>query len=216
MFRAAILVLLLTASPKLNAIEGSYASKNLEALRQSQGSGSVPSESQQTEKSGQGAPPVDTPKPVLADGTAVRLKFVGAVVSSQVLAGEKVPLEVIEPVLVGSLIAISRHAQAEAIVTMAQPKGGMGRSGNLQLKIETVRLADGEIVPVRAVKDVKVGDRKAVAIAAWTVWPFPLKGKDATIAAGTEITAYISGDFGLDPSKFQAPATNAQEKNGPK
>ena len=216
MFRATILILLLAASPKLKALDGSYASKNLRAIQRSQGSGSVSSKSQQTEKSGQAAPPAESPKPVLPDGTAVRLKLVRAVVSSQVIAGEKVPLEVIEPVLVGNLIVISQHTQAEAIVTMAQPKGGMGRSGNLQLKIETVRLADGEILPVRAVKDVKVGDRKAVAIAAWTVWPFPLKGKDATIPAGTQITAYISGDFKVDPSKFQAAATSPQEKNGPK
>jgi hypothetical protein len=110
-------------------------------------------------------------KLVLTDGTPIRLKFVRAVVSSRVIAGEKVPPEVVEPVLVGNLVAIPQHGSAEATVTMAQAKRNMGRGGNLELKIESIRLADGEAVPVRAVKDVKRGERKAVAIAAWSVWP---------------------------------------------
>src|SRR5947208_14235064 len=90
---------------------------------------------------------------MLTDGTPVHLKFVHAVVSSRVIAGEKVPLEVVEPVLVGKLVAISQHSQAEAIVSMAQAKRSLGRGGNLELKIDTVRLADGEIVPVRPTID---------------------------------------------------------------
>ena len=153
----------------------------------------------------------------LAGGTPVRFRFVRAVVSSQVIAGEKVPLEVVEPVLVGKLIAIPQHAPAEATVTMAQAKRSMGRGGNLELKIEGVRLADGEIVPVRAVKDVNGEGRQVVAIIAnMTIWPFAVKGKNATIPPGTEITAYIADDFPLDPSKFQPAAPSPQEKKNPK
>ena len=153
----------------------------------------------------------------LADGTPVRLKFARKVVSSQVLAGEKVPLEVVERVLVGKLIAIPQHAPADATVTMAQAKRSVGRGGNLELKIESVRLADGEIVPVRAVKDVNGEGRQVVAIIAnMTIWPFAVKGKNATIPPGTEITAYIADDFPLDPSKFQPAAPSPQEKNDPK
>jgi hypothetical protein len=207
-----VLVLLLAASLRLIAPEGSLAS-HVQALQRGQGSNSVFGQSQHAE---QGTSPTNTPKPVLTDGTQVRLKFVRAVVSSQVIAGEKVPLEVLESVLVGKLIAIPQHTQGEATVTMAQAKRNIGRGGNLELKIESIRLADGEAVPVRAVKDVKGGERKAVAIAAWSVWPFAVKGKNATVPAGTEITAYISGDFPVDPSKFQDAATIPQEKSVPK
>lgn len=201
MFKATILVLLslLAASLNANAPEGSFADS---ALGQSQ-------------QSEQGTSTAKIPKPVLTDGTAVRLKFVRAVISSQVIAGEKVPLEVVEPVRVGNLVAISKHAQAEAIVMMAQAKRSMGRGGNLELKIESIRLASGESVPVRAVKDVKGEGRKAVAIAVWSVWPY-VNGKNANVRAGTEITAYIAGDFALDPSKFQAAAASLQERSGPK
>ena len=91
----------------------------------------------------------------------------------------------------------------------------MGRGGNLQLKIENVRLADGELVPVRAVKDVKGEVPKAVRIATFPVWSY-LIGKSATVPAGAEITAYIAGDFPMDPSKFQTAATSPQEKSAPK
>src|SRR5258708_10639860 len=130
-------------------------------LEQGQGSDSVVGQSQQSER---GTSPANAPKPVLTDGTVVRLKFVRAVVSSQVIAGEKVPLEVVQPVLVGKLVAIPQHSAEEAIVTMAQAGRSMGRGGNFQFKIENIRLADGELVPVRAVKDVKGGGNRAVAL----------------------------------------------------
>jgi hypothetical protein len=183
----------------------------------------------QSQRSEQGTSPANAPKPVLTDGTPVRLKFVRAVVSSQAIAGEKLPLEVVEPVLVGKLVAIPQHSDEEAIVTMAQAGRSMGRGGTLQLKIESLRLADGELVPVRAVKDVKGGGNRAVALtgeagmaAGFAFGPAsPLgfliyaKGKNATIPAGAEITAYVVGDFPLDPSKFQDAAKVPQEKNAP-
>ena len=174
------------------------------------------------------ASPPNTPKPALTDGTPVHLKFARTVVSSQVIAGEKVPLEVVDPVLVGDLVAISRRAVAEATVTVAQAKRTMGRGGHLELKIESVRLADGELVPLRAVKDVKGGDNQPALLAGmgaaglmyWAGSPvaflFFAKGKSATIPAGTELTAYIAAEFPLDPSKFHAADVIPQEKNAPK
>lgn len=194
--------------------ENSHFSGKKKAGDTERGSNLFLDQSQQSEQSTSLA---NTPKPVLADGTPVRLRFVRAVVSSQVIAGEKIPLEVVEPVLVGNLIAIPQHTQTEAIVTMAQAGRSMGRGGNLQLKIESVRLGDGEPVPVRSVRDVKGGGRQAVAlIANLTVWPFQVKGKNATVPAGTEITVYITGNFPVDPSKLQTDHTSAQEKNEPK
>ena len=222
-------VLFLAFSLGLNArvstSQVGFALRNPLELERGQGSDSVVG--QQSER---GRSLANAPKPVLTDGTLVRLKFVRAVVSSQVIAGEKVPLGVVEPVLVGKLVAIPQHSAEEAIVTMSQASRSMGRGGNLQFKIENIRLADGELVPVRAVKDVKGGGNRAVALtgeagmaAGFAFWPAsPLsfliyaKGKNATIPAGAEITAYIVGDFPLDPAKFQDAAMVPQEKSGPK
>ena len=185
-------------------------------LNASKGASQGSPASQAAQQAEQGVMPAENAKPVLADGTPVRLKFVRAAASSQVIAGEKLPLEVVEAVLVGKLVAIPQQSAQEAIVTMARAKRSMGRGGNLQLKIESVRLADGQLVPVRAVSDVKGEGRKALRIATYPIWPLDIKGKDATIPAGTEITAYITGDFPLDASKFQTSRpTSPQEKSTP-
>lgn len=164
----------------------------------------------------------------LTDGTPVHLRFVRAVLSSRVIAGEKVALEVVDPVLVGNLVAISPRASAEATVTVAQANRTMGRGGNLELKIESVRLADGELASLRAVKDVKGGSNQPAMLATlgaagmmyWAgsplVFLFYVKGKNATIPAGSEITAYVAGEFPLDPSKFPTAAAAPPEKNAPK
>ena len=189
-------------------------------LERGQGSDSFARQSQQSEPS---KSPANAPKPVLTDGTPIRLKFVRAVVSSQVIAGEKLLLEVVEPVIVGNLVAIPQHNPVEAIVTMAQASRNMGRGGDLQFKIESIRLADGELVPVRAVKGVKGEGNRAAALtgkAGQLAGPlgflFYIKGKNATIPVGAEITAYTVGDSPLDPSKFQNAAMVSEEKSAPR
>jgi hypothetical protein len=219
--KATVWALFLAVSLTLNARVNT--SQNPSAQGREQKSDLVLDSIQQADH---GASPATGTKLELADGTPVRLRFVRAVVSSRVLAGEKVPLDIVEPVLVGSLIAIPQHSPAAATVTMAQAERSMGRGGNLQLKIESVRLADGELVPVRAVKDVKGGGRQpmvlagtAAGVAYWPASPLVflvyVKGKSAAIPAGAEITAYTTGDILLDPSKFRAVSASPQGENAP-
>jgi hypothetical protein len=90
----------------------------------------------------------------------------------------------------------------------------MGRGGKLNVNIDSVRLTDGEKVPLRAVKDVKGGGHQGAmtgAMVATGIVFFPaaplflfMHGKDITIPKGTEITAYINGDTHLDQAKFQS------------
>lgn len=189
---------------------------------QQQGPDSAANRSQQV---GNTASQSNGDKLALTDGTPIRLKFVRQIESSKVIAGEKVALEVVEAVLVGNLVAIPGNSYAEATVTMAQARRNMGRGGNLELKVESVRLADGELVPLRAVKDVKGRGNQALVltgvagIAGMAFLPVaPLgfliyaQGRRATIPAGAEITAYTAGDFAIDPSKFQVPATTTLQE----
>jgi hypothetical protein len=89
----------------------------------------------------------------------------------------------------------------------------MARGGKLDVNIDDVRLADGERVALRAVREVKGGGHTGAmtgAIVATSIVFFPaaplflfMHGKDITIPKGTEITAYVNGDIPLDPQKFQ-------------
>lgn len=177
-------------------------------------------QTQATQSSGQ------VPKAALAfgleDGTPVKLRLTRTISSAEATVGEKADFEVLEDIKVGEVVVIPRGGMAWGTVTEAQPKRRMGRAGKLNVNIDAVRLASGEKVALRAVKNVKGGNRAGLMtgmMVATGIVFFPaapvflfMKGKDITIPQGTEITAYISADIPLDPTKFVPhPANNTSE-----
>src|ERR1700734_2845251 len=173
------------------------------------------------EQNGKPPDPQPAPEPValkqplafgLEDGTPVKLKLNRTISSADAHVNDTVDFEVIEQVNVHNEIVIPRGAIALGPVTEAEPKRRMARGGKLNVNIDSVRLASGEKIPLRAVKDVKGGGHVGAmtgAMVATAIVFFPaaplflfMKGKDITIPQGTEITAYTSGDIPLDASKF--------------
>lgn len=221
----ALLLALSTASNlPLDACSRFPAQQNLHLLQKERASNFIIDSS--PPQSDRPTPSANPAKLVLTDGTPIRLRFVRAVDSSLVIAGETEPMEAVEAVLVGNFVAIPLHSPAQATVTLAQAKRNEGRGGNLQVKIESVRLADGELVLVRGLCDAKGGGHHtliiggaAAGIAGGPASPLLLllyvKGKSAIIPAGAEITAYIIGDHPLDPSKFEVVSKNPEKRNGP-
>src|SRR2546427_6731420 len=108
---------------------------------------------------------------------------------------------------------------AWATVTEAQSKRRMGRAGKLNINVDSVRLANGQKVALRAVKEVRGGGHQgampgAIVATSRVVWPAAplfllMHGKDITIPRATEITAFINGTAPLAPAKFQ-PQPQAQ------
>ena len=129
----------------------------------------------------------------------------------------------LEDVFAKGTLIVQKGGIAWGTVTEAEPKRRMARGGKLNVNIDSVRLIDGEKVPLRAVKEAKggghtgamTGGMVATAIVFFPAAPFFLfmHGKDITIPKGTEITDYINGDTRLDEAKFQPtkpePATAA-------
>jgi hypothetical protein len=130
-----------------------------------------------------------------------------------------VDFEVLEDVKVGDINIIPKGSVAWGTVTEAQAKRRMARGGKLDINIDDVRLVDGEKAALRAVKEVKGGGHTgamtagivATSLVILPAAPFFLfmHGKDITIPQGTEITAYINGDFNLDRTKFVSSSANA-------
>ncbi len=149
---------------------------------------------------------------VLEDGTPVKLVLAETISSADERVGNVVSFEVVEDVRVGDVVVIPRGSTAWATVAAAEAKKRMGRGGKLDINIDKVRLADGEKVLLRAVKDGTGGGHQgamagAMVAAGGVVWPaapfFPfMRGRDISIPKGTQITAYIQGDAVLDPAKF--------------
>lgn len=168
-------------------------------------------------KVGQGPPPAPaTTRPPLAFGlaedTPVKIRLTRTMSSKDAKANEKVDFEVLEDVKVSDVIVIQHGAMAIGTVTEAQPKRRMGRAGKLNMNIDYVQLADGEKVPLRAVKGGSGGNHTGAmtgAIVASSILFFPaapfflfMHGKDITIPKGTEITAYVAADTPLESKNF--------------
>ncbi len=189
-------------------------------LAQSAASNAAPSNAQQPVAS---APP-SAPKAAmqgfgLEDGTPVKLRSARTISSADAHTGDTLDFEVLEDVLAGGALVVPKGGIAWGTVTEAEPKRRMGRGGKLNVNIDSVRLADGEKVALRAVKDTKGGGHVGAmtgAMVATSIVFFPaaplflfMHGKDITIPKGTEITAYISGDTRLDRVKFQTGKTDS-------
>jgi hypothetical protein len=170
------------------------------------------------------------PKPAmqgfgLEDGTPVKLRTSRTISSADAHTGDTLDFEVLEDVMVSGTLVIPKGGIAWGTVTEAQSKRRMGRGGKLDVNIDSVRLTDGQKVPLRAVKDVKGGGHTGAmtgAMVGTAIVFFPaaplflfMHGKDISIPKGTEITAYINGDTHLQEAKFKgetnSPATGSAE-----
>jgi hypothetical protein len=150
--------------------------------------------------------------PMLQDGTPVRMRISRNLSSADAQVGEIVNFEVLDEVKVGNVVAIPSGAIATATVTDAKSKRSMGRAGHLNVNLDNVRTSSGEKIPLRGIQDAKAGGHVGAmtgAMVATSIVFFPaaplflfMKGKDITIPKGHEITAYVNGDFKIDPAKF--------------
>jgi len=164
------------------------------------------------------------PKPAmqgfgLEDGTPVKLRTARTISSADAHAGDTLDFEVLEDVFANGVLLVPKGGIAWGTVTEAEAKRRMARGGKLNINIDSVRLSDGEKVPLRAVKEGKGGGHTAAmtgGIVATAIVFFPaapfflfMHGKDITIPKGTEITAYINGDTRLNEGKFQPAKTDS-------
>jgi hypothetical protein len=143
-------------------------------------------------------------KPILEEGTPVRLRITRTISSADAKTGDRVDFEVLDAIKLGDIEVIPQGGIAWGTVTEAQAKRRMARGGKLNVNIDAVKLANGERAGLRAVKENKggghVGAMTGAMVATGLVF-FPaaplflfMHGKDITVPKGTEITAYINAD----------------------
>lgn len=148
----------------------------------------------------------------LMDGAVIKLRIAETLSSENAKVGQQVPFEVTDNVVVQGVTIIPKGSPAIATVTQAEPKRRMGRGGKLDVNIDSTRMADGQSVQLRAVRENKGGGHIGVmtgAMVATSIVFFPaaplfllMKGKDITIPKGTEITAFVQGDTHVDMARF--------------
>lgn len=163
------------------------------------------------------APPITVaiqPQFVLADGTAIKLRICRTISSADSHVGDLLDFEVIRDVLVGKSVVIPRGSIARGKINEVQHKRRMGRGGKLNIQLDSVQLINGNEVKLRSVKRVKGGGHTkamtvAMGVTAVAFYPAaPLfllvHGQESTILKGTEVTAYIEGDFPVEPKKVMS------------
>jgi len=168
--------------------------------------------------------PARRPAPSFAfgmeDGTPIQLRLSRNLSSAGDKTGDRVDFEIVDDVKVKDTVVIPKGGIAWGTVTEAQRHRRMGRAGKISVKIEQVRLADGEKIPLRAVREAKGSGRQGLmttGMIATGILFFPaaplflfMQGKDITIPKGTAVTAYIDGDTALDPKNFIQDSKNDQ------
>lgn len=169
----------------------------------------------------------DDSRLTLLDATPIKARFTRTISSADAKKGDTIDFEVLEEVKVNDVVVIPRGGTAFGTVTEAKPKGRMGKGGKLDLAIDYVRLINGEKAALRGVKENKGGGSTGAmtgAIVATAIIFLPaaplflfMKGKDISIAKGTEITVYVNGDIPVDMAKVNGQArtggTNGQVAN---
>jgi hypothetical protein len=157
-------------------------------------------------------PQLKTPLPnsqgkfVLTTGTPLKLKFKETITSKTAQENTNIEFEVSEPVQVNGITVIARGATAKGIIAEVKKARMLGRKGKINIILKEVQLVTGERVAVRASQN-KGGGLSAgtIALSAIITPIFLLMGgKEAKYPAGTEFTAFVDGDYALDPSKFSS------------
>jgi hypothetical protein len=139
---------------------------------------------------------------VLIDGTPLKLRMNSSTQPGSIRIGESLELEVAEDVRVGDVVVIAKGNAGRAQVTNLR-SGGSGRGGWIDLSLESVTLADGERIPIRALKAKPVRDQQALVVSS--------SGQDASITQGTDLTAYVDGNQQVDLTRLRAASGPTRE-----
>ncbi len=139
----------------------------------------------------------------IPDGTPIKLRLGENVSSAHARPGDRLDFVVVRDVRVDGFTVISAGTVAHGSVTEVKGKRFLGIGGNVALKVESVELANGDQVGLRAQMKVKGRSRTKLMAAAMLATgliflpatPVFLltRGHDSTVVKSTEITAQVDG-----------------------
>lgn len=136
---------------------------------------------------------------LLPEGTEVRIKFNEKVSSETSVEGDQFVIEVDEDVDIDGKVLIPAGSKGRGEVTQAKKKGFIGKGGELNIRLNYVRVGDKR-VRLSAQRG-KQGDDKLGTTVALTVLFGPLgllkRGKETAITPGQVITAFVEKDVEL-------------------
>jgi hypothetical protein len=151
----------------------------------------------------QPASPAPPNRLVLKEGTELKLRFAEDLSSKTANEGDPVNMILDEEIRVGDMIVARSGCKATGTITNAKKAGMMGKAGELNLRLEHLKVGD-QRVRLRGSKG-KEGEGKVGTAVALTVLFGPIglikHGKNVEVKSGTILTAYVDEDAQLPPSQ---------------
>jgi len=139
----------------------------------------------------------------LKEGTEIKLKFAEALSSKTANDDDTVNLILDEEIKVDGVVVAKAGSKAIGTITHAKKSGRMGKGGELNMRLEYLKVGDNRI-RLRGNKG-KEGEGKEGTAIALTVLFGPLgllkRGKEVEIKEGTALKAYVSEDISLPANK---------------
>jgi hypothetical protein len=141
---------------------------------------------------------------ILTNNTPIKLKFKETISSKTAQENQLIEFEVAEDIAVQGVTVIARGTNAKGIISEVKRAKMLGRKGKIAIVLKEVALVSGERVSLRANQSQGGGLSAGTIALSAIVTPFFLfmGGKEAKYPAGTEFTAFVDGDYGLDRAKF--------------
>ena len=140
---------------------------------------------------------------ILEKGTKVRLKLLDKVSSGLNQEGDEVNLIVSDDVKLGDTIIIKEGTPAKAIINELVRKGKVGKSGRLELEVDSTKAVNGKNVPLSALITKKGEDKFVLSIiisvllAPIGLFALLMSGENAQLPPGYQIIARVDDDVML-------------------
>ena len=139
----------------------------------------------------------------IPDGTPIELRLVESVSSNNAHRGDRLNFIVVKDVNLDGYTMVPAGTIARGTITEVKGKRFLGIGAKISLRLDSLELADGETLKLRASKVVKGGSRTklmAGAMIATSIIFLPAtpvflltRGRESTVVKTTEITAQVEG-----------------------
>ncbi|MGB2662380.1 MAG: hypothetical protein WAK48_00155 [Candidatus Acidiferrum sp.] len=136
---------------------------------------------------------------ILLNDTTIHLKLTKSISSNTAHVNDPVEFETLDDILIQGVAIIRKGSNVTGVIVDAEPKRHFGHGGKLAFNITTIRLANGEVAPVRCYQQFQGSSNNSSE----SVVPL-YTGKDTEIPKDSTFTAFVDGDVHLTRETFAA------------
>jgi hypothetical protein len=140
-------------------------------------------------------------KKKLQEATPITVKIKQEISSKTANVGDPLAFQLVSPFHIDSMLAIDTNVIIHGEVIEAVPSKSLGKAGKLDFVISSVQAVDGQIIQLRAEKNL-TGKKTTGGVIAAAVIINPLflfvKGKNIKIETGREFLVYVSRDYEIE------------------